>query len=99
MFKKLCRQAFTKRFLGDIPFVKSQHHSKYKSKELEKALQEVFENQPIFGGKRSPESPTRLNVGVVSTSSNGVPCLHANYNRAQSVESGFFFYTASTTSF
>jgi hypothetical protein len=88
IFRSLCERAFTKHWLASLPrakgIVRSNHHGIYKTNELEKALKEVFAEKPIFGGKQSLGSPSRLKIGVASTFSSGYPYLHANYNRAQS---------------
>ncbi len=95
IFRTLCKEAFTKRLLASIPgvktIVKSTHHGIYKTEVLENALKNVFKQKPIFGGKRIGGSSAEIKVGVTSTSSSGMPYLHANYNRAQSKEGGRFY--------
>jgi hypothetical protein len=96
IFRGLCKQAFTKRFLAGLPgvrgIIRNSHHSIYKTEELETTLKDVFEQKPIFGGKESLGSPAQIKVGVTSTS-NGLPYLHANYNRAQSKEGEHFYHS------
>lgn len=88
VFRSLCKEAFTKRLLADVPgvrhFVRSSHHGLYKTSNLKKALMKVFADKPIFGGGQDIENPNHLRVAVTSTSSSGYPYLLANYNRAQS---------------
>jgi hypothetical protein len=62
------------------------HHSKYKTKPLEKALKkayysEVWSNDYIFGGTNTAASlPAK--VAVVATTVSGEPAVISNYNRA-----------------
>ena len=86
IFRKLCEQGFKKRALADFPLVRGQHQRRHKSSKFEDELRTELWEEPIFGGTQKPGGSNRLRVGVVSTSSNGDPCLHANYNRAQSQE-------------
>jgi len=91
MFQQVSKQAFTKRtlvdgLLGPIlgPVIEAQHHSRYKTTKLTKALQEVFgEKTILFGGQSNPASKSTVRVGVSTTTSGGSAFLLANYQRSQ----------------
>ena len=84
-FKGLCGQAFTERELHGVWMLEqmttASHQSKYKTKPFEKALKDVFGEDPLFGGFTQPQHYTR-HVAVTTTTGVGTePRILTNYNR------------------
>jgi len=86
-FQQVSKQAFTKRTgVSGVfgTFIEAQHHSRYKTKNLTEALQEVFgEDTILFGGRREPTETSSARVGVPATTPGGRAFLLANYQRPQ----------------
>jgi len=85
-FKRLAGKAFTKRPLAGTPLlgtlIESYFHSRYKTEPLEKALKEVFGQEPLFGAQASSPQPVSTRVGVTACmESDQTAFLLANYNR------------------
>lgn len=86
-FKALCKQAFTRRAMGNIPligfFVDNYNHSRYETTPLKAALQEAYStDQYLFGGQRYDQTwNSPVKVAVTTTLSSTSPVLLANYNR------------------
>lgn len=92
MFVKLCNRAFTPRDFHGIPFFKNfaflHHHSFYKTRPFEAALQEAFGSGFLFHNGRGYASP-RTRVAVTSATASGDKAVViANYNRARGGEEG-----------
>ncbi|KAE8449132.1 hypothetical protein EG329_008516 [Mollisiaceae sp. DMI_Dod_QoI] len=84
-FTSLCGDAFTPRELLKVPLLGKlstvNHRSMYKTQPFEKALQEAFEDRPLFGGLNSQEGHM-IKVAVTSTTlMDQQPVVLANYNR------------------
>jgi patatin-like phospholipase/acyl hydrolase len=84
-FTSLCGDAFTPREFLNVPLLGKlstvNHRSMYKTKPFEKALQESFEDRPLFGGLNSQEGHM-IKVAVTSTTlMDQQPVVLANYNR------------------
>lgn len=84
-FTSLCGDAFTPREFLKVPLLGKlstvNHRSMYKTKPFEKALQESFEDRPLFGGLNSQEGHM-IKVAVTSTTlMDQQPVVLANYNR------------------
>ena len=84
-FRKISKDAFVKRAgIGTIfgPLVEAQNHSRYKTKNLDRALQKAFgEKSILFGGQRDSTCEPTIRVGVSTTTSTGRAFLLANYQR------------------
>lgn len=92
MFVKLCNRAFTPRDFHGIPFFKNfaflHHHSFYKTRPFEAALQEAFGSGFLFHNGRGYASP-RTRVAVTSATASGDKAVViANYNRSRGGEEG-----------
>ena len=92
MFVKLCGRAFTPRDFHGIPFFRNlaflHHHSFYKTRPFEAALQEAFGLGEMFQTGRSYGSP-RTRVAVTSATASGDKAVViANYNRRHYGEEG-----------
>ncbi|CUS11969.1 unnamed protein product [Tuber aestivum] len=85
-FRQVSKQAFVKRpGIGSIigPVIEAQHHSRYRSVNLDRALQNAFgEKSLLFGGQRDPTGEPTTRVGVSTTTSTGRAFLLANYQRS-----------------
>jgi len=85
LFETLCDQAFTKRRGIGLPIidflVSSSNHSKYRTGPLETALKGAFGDGSLFGGTSFQYPSAPMKVGVTTTTTNGMVCLLANYNR------------------
>lgn len=84
-FTSLCGHAFSPREFLKVPVLGKlstvNHRSMYKTKPLEKALQDSFEDRPLFGGLNSQEGHM-VKVAVTSTTLiDQQPVVLANYNR------------------
>lgn len=89
-FTSLCGDAFTPREFLHVPLLGKlstfNHRSMYKTKPFEKALQESFDERPLFGGLNSQEGHM-IKVAVTSTTlMDQQPVVLANYNRPDSQE-------------
>jgi hypothetical protein len=92
MFVKLCSRAFTPRDFHGIPFFKNfaflHHHSFYKTRPFETALQDAFGSGALFPNGRGYSSP-RTRVAVTSATGSGDKAVViANYNRSHGNEEG-----------
>lgn len=84
-FKSLCGSAFTERELHGVPVLEklttASHTSKFKNKPFEKALKDVFGEDPLFGGLFQPKHYAR-HVAVTTTTGVGSESrILTNYNR------------------
>lgn len=91
-FIKLCGRAFTPRDFHGIPFFRNfaflHHHSFYKTRPFEHALQEAFGSRYLFQSGRGYGSP-RTRVAVTSATASGDKAVViANYNRHCGSEEG-----------
>ena len=80
----LSRPAFTPRrghnIWGIAQMIRVHNGGIYSTQRLEKALQEIFSSDPLFGGRRLVE--TLCKVALTATSAAGLqPTVLSNYNR------------------
>lgn len=86
-FEKLCNLAFTAREFKDIWGLNrlsaiSLKYSKYRTKPFERILQDVFCDQPLFGGRQNHHRHS-VKVALTATSETGEQAiLLTNYNRS-----------------
>lgn len=83
-FKSLCRPAFTPRrghnIWGIAQMIRAHNGSIYSTQHLQKALQNTFSSDPLFGGQRLVETLSK--VALTTTSAAGLqPIVLSNYNR------------------
>ena len=95
MFKKLCKQAFTKRWGIGLPAIGNfllSNHSTYETEPIENALKLAFgSEQTLFAGSReAQESDTALRrltkVAVTTVTTAGTVALLGNYNRIDNAD-------------
>ena len=83
-FTCLCRPAFTPRrghnIWGIAQMIQAHNGSIYSTQHLQKALQDAFSSDPLFGGLRLEETLSK--VALTTTSAAGLqPTVLSNYNR------------------
>lgn len=90
-FKMLAKDAFKKhttfgwQYLDSL--IHSWKHGKYKTRPLEELLREEYGEDKLFGGlsretrATSHQTISQCKVAVTTTTTDGRPCLLANYNR------------------
>lgn len=86
VFLRLVEKAFTRKFAGGIAF----GTTKYRSRSLEEALAEAFQDDPLFGGV--PETPignTRKVAVTAATETAEQAVIFTNYNRADDEQIGY----------
>ena len=88
-FKTLCRPAFTPRrghnIWGIAQMIQAHNGSIYSTQPLQKALQDMFSSDPLFGGQRLVEALSK--VALTTTSAAGLqPTVLSNYNRTTDYE-------------
>jgi hypothetical protein len=75
-FMKLTDRAFTPRLPG------TRFGRRYRTKPFEKALQEAFKDERLFGGLREEDSSYYTKVAITATTDTGdKPVIFTNYNR------------------
>jgi len=100
-FRRISKEAFIKRAGIDTifgPLVEAQNHSRYKTKNLDRALQKAFgEKSILFGGQRDSTCEPTIRVGVSTTTSSGRAFLLANYQRCPPTDCMFTKILSITT--
>ena len=84
IFEGMCKTAFTRRQLGNVPgigwLVENYYYSRYETQPLQQALIDAFDlDDYLFGGLRVEGPQTK--VAVVATSTAGSSVVLSNYNR------------------
>lgn len=83
-FERFCPSAFTLRRFGDVPLIGQlltySKSSKYATEPLEEALQSLFADELLFGGRRSMRRGSQCKVAVI-TATPSMPVVVSNYNR------------------
>lgn len=84
VFLRLVEKAFTRKFAGGVGF----GTTKYRTRPLEEALTEVFQDAPMFGGvPETPEGNTRKVAVTAATETAEQAVIFTNYNRADDEQS------------
>lgn len=95
-FVRLCEQAFTPREFRHVAGLRQaatlNHGSKYKTRPLQHALEEVFGHEELYGGRQQMHYVYDTKVAVTATSGTGQRALVlANYSRQEEREPTYKF--------
>lgn len=86
VFLRLVEKAFTRKFAGGIAF----GTTKYRTRPLEEALTEVFQDDPLFGGVPDTLIGSTRKVAVTAATETAEQAvIFTNYNRADDEQIGY----------